>query len=65
VKKKITANEVIREADLVTRQAIDRLNTGEALLHNRGFHHYSAAVNNMKVKFEKALSELTEELMKG
>lgn len=61
--KDITADEIIREADLVTRQALHRLNADETLLHNHGFHKYSVVVNNMKVKFEKALSELTEELM--
>jgi F0F1-type ATP synthase epsilon subunit len=58
----VTADEVIRSADLAVRQATARLNSDETLLHNRGYHTYGVAVFNMKNKIEKALNELVDEL---
>jgi F0F1-type ATP synthase epsilon subunit len=58
----IHADEVMREADLVAKDAQRRLARAELLLHERGYGKYSAAVSNMRVKIERANIELVEEV---
>jgi hypothetical protein len=60
--EKVTAHEVISEADLVAKQAMNRLAEGETMLHLRGYGAWATALNNMRVKIERALIELVEEV---
>lgn len=59
----ITANAVMNEANLVYKAAADRLLPSIDTFHARGYHAYSAALGNMRGKFEKAMLELVDELM--
>lgn len=60
--EEISKDEVIREAELVAKPAMKRLAEAERQLHYRGYGKFSAAVTNMRVKIERALSELVDEL---
>lgn len=60
--KNVTANEVISEADLIAKQAMNRLNVDIDLLHARGYHEYAAQLGNMKDKIEKAMLDVVEVL---
>lgn len=59
---KIDKNDVMHEASIVAKQAMDRLAKAEADLHNQGYNQWSAAVSNMRTKIERSLLDLVEEV---
>lgn len=54
---------IVREANLIAKEAMDRSASDERWLHKNGYHAYSAAMSNFRVKIERALGELVEEVM--
>jgi hypothetical protein len=58
----IKADEVILEAELITKSAQSRLEVSEKWLHDRGYHHYSTVLANLRCKIEKAMMELVDDL---
>lgn len=60
---KCTPEEVIAIADEQYQQAAKVLTKTSIQLHERGYHQWSAAVEDMKTKLERAMGELVDEIM--
>lgn len=63
--QKVTSNEIIYSADLVAKQAMNRLDKDSLWLHKNGYGQWSAAVSNMRHKIETALHELVSEVLEA
>jgi len=59
---KITAFQVIHNAELHTGQAQRRLAEDENMLHVNGYNQWSAAMGNLRTKIEEAFHEFVEEV---
>ena len=58
----ITGNEVVREAELIAKPAMERAGKAVKHLHDAGYHDYSRAMSNFLVRIESALGKLDDEI---
>lgn len=63
--QKVTPKEIIYNADLAAKQAMNRLDKDSLWLHENGYGQWSAALSNMRHKIETALHELVNEVLEG
>lgn len=60
----ITKDEVIREANDSISLALTRLGNAATSAHNKGYHRYSRLLSDMRLKVERSLSDLVEDIEK-